>query len=104
MYQNPNFKKFFSYKGDFDRIAIKLTRKDAKEYHLDNPSEFPKTLREALGKTREEVNQEEYEKQQEEERKQEERKKKHEEARKKEEINKEELKDAKERVSNLQGV
>ena len=104
MYQNPNFKKFFSYKGDFDRIAIKLTRKDAKEYHLDNPSEFPKTLREALGKTREEVNQEEYEKQQEEERKQEERKKKHEEARKKEEGNKEELRDAKERLSNLQGV
>ena len=104
VYQNPNLKKFFSYKGDFDRIVIKLTRKDAKEYHLDNPSEFPKTLREALGKTREEVNQEEYEKQQEEERKQEERKKKHEEARKKEEGNKEELRDAEERLSNLRGV
>ena len=101
VYQNPNFKKFFSYKGDFDRIAIKLTRKDAKEYHLDNPSEFPKTLREALGKTREEVNQEKYEKQLEEEEKQAKRKQEREELRRKQRENKEKISDINERLINL---
>ena len=74
-YQNPNFKKFFSYKDDFDRIVLKLLRKDAKEYHFDNPSEFPKTLQEALGKTRVEYNQEAYETKLKEDQKQKERKK-----------------------------
>ena len=101
VYQNPNFDKFFSYKDGFDRIVIKLTRKGASEYYLDNPSKFPKTLRDALGKTHKEANQEAYEKQLEEVQKQAKREQEAEEARRKEENVEEKIMDANERLINL---
>ena len=91
---------------------IKLTRKRATEYELLNSSgelatnleKLPKGLRKYLGKTNVEINQENYEKQLEEEQKQAEREMKREDAMREEAKNKEELQDAKERSSNLQGV
>ena len=102
---NPNYKKFISGIDDYDRVYFKLRRDNAKMWYLDgDESKFPKTLQKALGKTREEVNNENYEKQQEEERKQAVREEILEKAKRDEAENAEKLEDAKSRVKELKRV
>ena len=101
-FANPNYKKFISGIDEYDRVYFKLLRGNAKKWYLDgDESKFPKTLRAALGRTHEEVNQEAYEKQKEEEVKQAKREQEQEEARRREKESEEKLMDANERLINL---
>ena len=103
-FANPNYEKFISGIDDYDRVYFKLLRGNAKRWYLDgDESKFPKTLRAALGRTHEEVNQEAYEKQKEEEEKQAKREQVREEARRKVEEVEENLRNSlaeQERVRN----
>ena len=105
-FANPNYKKFISgIDDDYDRVYFKLLRGNAKKWYLDGDvSKFPKTLRDALGRTHEEVNQEAYEKQKEEEVKQAKREQVRKEARRAKAENDEKLRDAEERKKNLEEV
>ena len=97
IFHKPATSMFFSRIDGNDRVMIRLNRTNAIEYELLNSREelainlekLPKTLRNFLGKTHVEINQENYEKQLEEEQKQAERKSKHENAMREEAKNKE---------------
>ena len=112
IFHKPVTSRFFSWIDEYDRVMISLTRSNAKKYELLNSSgelainleNLPKGLRDALGKTFVEINDEEYTKQQKEEEEQAERVRKYEKAKMDEAINAEELLDCKNRLSNLQGV
>ena len=101
-FANPNYEKFISGIDEYDRVYFKLLRGNARKWYLDgDESKFPKTLRDALGRTHEEVNREAYEKQKEEEEKQAKREQEREEARRREKESEEKLYDANERLINL---
>ena len=101
-FANPDYKKFISGIDEYDRVYFKLLRGNAKKWYLDeDESKFPKTLRDVLGRTHEEVNQEAYEKQKGEEERQAKEEQEREQARRREGEAEEKLMDANERLINL---
>ena len=112
IFYKPSTSLYFSRIDEYNRVMVKLRRINAKEYELINSSgelainlrKLPKGLRDALGKTHVEDNNQKYEEQNKEEEKQREREKKLEEARRLQAVNLEESQDATERLSNLNKV
>ena len=61
-FPNADFRKFFSGIDEHDRVFFKLQRSNAKKYYLSNDvTKFPEQLKQALGDTNVEINDEKYE-------------------------------------------